>query len=276
MNGSGPLWRVVAASCTGASHVAAGTANQDAYATVTRGGLSAVAVADGHGHPMHFRSERGAWLAAELALHLIATVAEESDSAGTLQHRLRDDFTPLLVTEWRRRVVRHATSAPFSAREQEHLVGDGEEALVRPYGTTLLVLVGSPIAVGFAQLGDGDIVAVLADGEVIRPLPEDPELDGIHTTSLSSVTAARSMRVQALDLASSELAVAFASTDGFGAPQLDGPGWWRQVGQELAGHLRAQGADWISDKLPGWLAEPASTGGDDTTMGLLLNTATSP
>jgi Protein phosphatase 2C len=274
MTSLSPHWRVVAASCTGASHVAAGTANQDAYATATRGSLSAVAVADGHGHPMHFRSGRGARLAVELALRLVATVAEENDPAVTLQHRLRHEFTPLLVTEWRRSVMRHVALVPFSAIEQPHLVGDDEEAMVRPYGTTLLVLVGSPVAVGFAQLGDGDIVAVVADGEVIRPLPEDPQLDGIHTTSLSSVTAARSMRVQALDLASSELAVAFAATDGFGAPQLDGAGWWRQVGQELAGHLRMQGVDWISEKLPVWLAEPANTGGDDTTMGLLLNTET--
>jgi hypothetical protein len=129
---------------------------------------------------------------------------------------------------------------------------------------------------GIAQIGDGDAVAVFVDGGVVRPLPEDPVLDGIHTTSMSQADAVGSMRVSVIDLDARPLALALAVTDGFAAPQVDGVGWWRQVGDQLATHLREHGSGWIRDRLPGWLEEPARTGGDDTTMGILLNDSLEP
>lgn len=266
-------WRAVAASCTGAVHEAAGTANQDAYAVLTVGDVTAVAVADGHGDRAHFRSRHGARLAVDLAVDLIAAAAGRSDDAQSLRTSLKDEVTPQLLRDWRRRVLDHAATFPFSQDANEGLVGAGEDAVVRTYGTTLISIVGTPRIVGFAQIGDGDAVAVFADGDVTRPLPDDPKLDGIHTTSLSQADAADSMRVTVLDLGERQLRLALVVTDGFAAPQLDGVGWWRQVGEELGTHLLERGADWICDKLPGWLEEPARTGGDDTTMGVLLHQA---
>lgn len=268
-----PVWTAAAASCTGAAHEAAGTANQDAYATLTVGDVTAVAVADGHGDPAHFRSRHGARLAVDLAVTLMSDSASRSPGARALRVSLDDQVVPELLREWRRRVLDHAVTLPFSEDAIEGSVGSGDDAVVRTYGTTLVAIVGTPSAVGFAQLGDGDAVAVFADGEVARPLPEDPKLDGIHTTSLSQSDAAASVRVTVLDLGVRELRLALAVTDGFAAPQLDGVGWWRQVGEELGAHLVERGSNWICDKLPGWLEEPARTGGDDTTMGLLLGHA---
>ncbi len=268
-------WKAIAASCTGASHEAAGTANQDAYATLAVGNVTAVAVADGHGHRSHFRSRHGARLAVDLAVGLMAEAARLADGPQALHEQLHERVKPQLLRDWRREVLDHADSVPFSDDANEKLVGSGDEAVLRTYGTTLIALVGTPIAMGFAQIGDGDAVAVFADGEVIRPLPEDPKLDGIHTTSLSQADAGDSLRISVLDLSGRHLMLGLAVTDGFAAPQLDGVGWWRQVGDELAVHLQERGSGWICEKLPGWLAEPAQTGGDDTTMGLLLNHADS-
>jgi Protein phosphatase 2C len=271
-----PVWKAVAASRTGATHIAAAAANQDAYATLRVGDVTAVAVADGHGHPSHFRSAQGARLAVDLAVALTVDAATAADSPQALQERLLEDVTRQLLHDWRQRVLEHAESVPFSADGTDTLIGSGEDAILRTYGTTLIALVGTPAAVGFAQIGDGDAVAVLADGDVIRPLPQDPKLDGIHTTSLSQRHAADSMRIAVIDTHERQLLVAFATTDGFSAPQLDGLGWWRQVGGELATHLQTRGSGWIAEKLAGWLAEPAETGGDDTTMGMLLNLSHEP
>ena len=55
-------WTVLASSARGAAHGATGLPNQDACAWVVAGDAAAVvvAVADGHGHPRHFRAGRGA------------------------------------------------------------------------------------------------------------------------------------------------------------------------------------------------------------------------
>lgn len=267
-----PVWTAAAASCTGAAHEAAGNANQDAYATLTVGDVTAVAVADGHGDRAHFRSRHGARLAVDLAVHLATESAGRNPGAQALRASLDDQIVPELLREWRHRVLAHAATFPFSLDAREEPDGpSGDDAVVRTYGTTLIVMVGTPSAVAFAQLGDGDAIAVFADGEVVRPLPDDLRLDGIHTTSLSQTDAAASVRSTVLDLGAREVRLALAVTDGFGAPQLDGVGWWRQVGEELSVHLAERGSGWICDKLPGWLEEPARTGGDDTTMGILLS-----
>jgi hypothetical protein len=269
-------WTAAAASRTGAAHDAAGTPNQDACATITVGDVTVVAIADGHGDRAHFRSREGARIAVDLAVDVVSESARRTPEAEALHESLVDRVVPELVREWRLRVLNHATTSPFLGQSADGMVALSDDAVMRAYGTTLIVIVGTPQAVGFAQLGDGDAVAVFVDGEVARPLPNDPQLDGIHTTSLSQSDAAASVRVRVLDLQARALLLAFAVTDGFAAPQLDGTGWWRQVGEELSEHLVQRGPNWIRDKLPAWLEEPASAGGDDTTMGLLLSHQTRP
>jgi hypothetical protein len=269
-------WQVVAATCTGAAHQAARSPNQDAYATLVAGDVAALAVADGHGDSAHFRSRHGSRLAVDLAVTLIVEDARLHERPPVLQESLQQNVKPRLLGDWRRQVLEHARAHPFSDEEREKVVGSGDDAVMRAYGTTLIAIVATPVAMGFAQIGDGDAIAVFADGGVIRPLPEDPKLDGIHTTSLSQPDAAASLRVTVLDLGERQVSLALAVTDGFAAPQVDGVGWWRQVGDELSAHLQEQGSAWIGDKLPGWLEEPAQTGGDDTTMGLVHNHAAGP
>jgi Protein phosphatase 2C len=270
------VWSAVAASCTGASHQTAGSANQDAYATLTVDGVTVVAVADGHGDPSHFRSRHGARMAVDVAVELTSRAALGAAGPQDLHASLERQVMPQVVIDWRRNVLDHVRSDPIVEDGKEKRVGSGDQALVRAYGTTLIALVATPTALGIAQIGDGDAVAAFVDGGVIRPLPDDPALDGIHTSSLSQVDAVDSMRVSVLDLDARSLALALAVTDGFAAPQVDGVGWWRQVGDQLATHLREHGSRWIREKLPGWLEEPARTGGDDTTMAILLNAALEP
>ena len=271
--GSSYVWQALAASCRGASHEVAGTDNQDACTTLTVGDVTAVAVADGHGDAAHFRSRDGSRIAVDLAVQLMSEAARRVGDPTELSSCLQNEVTQQLVDDWRRRVLDHATAVPISPDMDGRLDGGGDRTVLRAYGTTLVALVATPATLGLLQIGDGDAIAVFDDGAVVRPLPDDPMLDGIHTTSMSQTNAATHMRATVLDLTQRQLRLALAATDGFAASQVDGAGWWRQVGEELAGHLREHGAAYIGQKLPGWLEEPAGTGGDDTTMGVLLNTA---
>jgi hypothetical protein len=121
-----------------------------------------------------------------------------------------------------------------------------------------------------AQIGDGDAVVVSTTGRAFLPLPDDPELDGQRTTSLCQPDPLRSLRCAGLD-ASKDVALGFLCTDGFSSPQLDRHGWWQPVGTELLEHLRENGVEWVTAKLPGWLTEPALLGGDDTTLAVLAH-----
>lgn len=71
-------------------------------------------------------------------------------------------------------------------------------------------------------------------------------------------------------LPATDVRVAYVCTDGFGKPQLDEQ-WWRQVGTELDQRAAQHGPGWLAERLPGWLEEPATVGGDDTTMAVLVS-----
>src|SRR5450432_2105973 len=60
-------WLALTATERGAAHVAAGLPNQDAAVAYPTACGAVAAVADGHGHRRHFRSDRGSRLAVAVA-----------------------------------------------------------------------------------------------------------------------------------------------------------------------------------------------------------------
>ena len=133
-----------------------------------------------------------------------------------------------------------------------------------------MAVVGDALA--FFQIGDGDTVVVDGSGNASRPLPEDPDLDGVSTASLCQPNPLQSLRAAALDVRQSDVVLAFQCTDGFGSSRVDAEGWWRQTGEELVRFSRERGFDWVAGRVPGWLEEPAAVGGDDTTLALMGRT----
>lgn len=263
---TGP-WRAFAATQTGSSHRLNDLPNQDASLAAAEPGLALAVVADGHGHRTHFRSGDGSRMAVEVVAALLADA--RGLDADELDDLLVERVRHTLVADWRARVLEHAAAHPFSSDGLALVGGDAPEQVLLAYGTTLVTAVSTGRALGLLQIGDGDAVVSFADGEVVQPLPEDPLLSGHRTTSLCQPDALASLRTAVLDLARRPVALCFVSTDGFGSPRVDTQGWWVQVGQELAGHVAARGADWVAQKLPAWLQEPAETGGDDTTVAVL-------
>jgi hypothetical protein len=265
-------WHGVTATERGAAHRAAGIPNQDAVAVLAleQGGM-VVAVADGHGHRRHFRSDRGARLAVSIACqaaHDLAGRPGGLPGPGEAAEGLRRVLVAEIVTRWRGAVRRDVAAEPFTGAE-EAVRRDDDEAI--PYGTTLLVAIGAGQWLLLAQIGDGDIVCIRPDGTALLAVPGDPLLDGHRTTSLCSPSAADSFRVAAVDLAGTPVLGALLATDGYGNAQVARV-WESVVSAELAGLIAAPPPSGLAGRLPVWAAQCASVDGsaDDTTLALLL------
>lgn len=263
-------WHVAAASQVGSVHVRDHRPCQDAAAVWTDGARAVVAVADGHGHRDHFRSDVGAELAVDAALevlrgHLDATDA--ADAAGGAGAVDAGRLAAEIVARWRERVGAHAAAHPWPAGDS----APGSDGL-RPYGTTLVAVavVGGVVVV--LQVGDGDVVVVDGTGRAHRPLPDDPALDGVRTHSLCQPDPLSGLRSAVLAVGGPGepgIALVYLCTDGFGVARVE-TDWWRTTGEQLHELTRRHGVDWVAERLPGWLEEPARVGGDDTTLALLV------
>jgi hypothetical protein len=264
-------WVAASASQIGSVHVRDGTPTQDAHRIWTGDGGAVIAVADGHGHSAHFRSAVGAELAAAMALKTLSRALPDLVDPTHAESRLRDSIGPDLVEQWTDRALKHVEEKPFDQSEQQRLLGTSDLDLLRAYGSTVIAMVATADTLGVIQLGDGDAVVAFGDGDIVRPLPEDPDLDGARTTSLCQPNPLRSLRVRALDLRERPVLLAFIATDGFGAPRIDQSGWWMQTATELVDLGAKHGFGYVADKLPDWLDEPATYGGDDTTLALLCD-----
>lgn len=252
-------WRPIKATTIGSVHIRDGLPLQDAVLTWADGDRAVIAVADGHGHHAHFRSDTGAALAVVGAVEGMRRVLGDLDEVETAADVVRAAFADI-VEAWRDGVRQHAAAHPFERAEDD---------LLRPYGTTLLVTAIAGDVLVVAQIGDGDAVLVDSRGEVFRPIPDDPFHDGVHTSSLCQADPMSALHVAAFDTRVEDIVLGFLCTDGFGKARADRR-WWEQTGRQLAEHARTHGADWIDEQLPGWLQDPARIGGDDTTMALLV------
>ncbi len=261
-------WQAVTATERGAAHRAAGLPNQDAVEVRPFGGGMVAAVADGHGHSRHFRSARGARLAVSIACEAAGELAGRPDGLPADPEELRRLLVPEIVTQWRDAVHRDVAAEPFTAAEEA--VRRGDDATI-PYGSTLLVAIGTGERLLLAQIGDGDIVCIRPDGTALLAVPGDPLLDGRHTTSLCSHGAGDSFRVAAVDLAGTAVLGALLATDGYGNAQV-AQVWESVVSAELAGPIATRPLSWMASQLQAQAGQCASVDGsaDDTTLALLL------
>ncbi|MDN5743944.1 MAG: protein phosphatase 2C domain-containing protein [Nocardioidaceae bacterium] len=278
-----PRWATLSGSAIGSAHVRDQLPLQDAVLTWSDpdSARAVIAVADGHGHHLHFRSDTGAALAVVSAVEglrrALPAIAElgTPDRTQDRTDRARqakaivEDAAAAILEDWVRKVGHHLNAHPYTAAEDDN--GASADPL-RAYGSTLIAAAAVEDLLFFVQVGDGDAVVVGEDGVASRPLPEDPDHDGIHTSSLCQARPLDALRVACLDSSQEPVGLVFLCTDGFGRSRVDAQGWWRQTGEQLLDFSRTRGLTWVRDQLDDWLAEPALIGGDDTTMALLVRT----
>ena len=182
-------WSVLAANAVGASHQATGRPGQDAFdfgpSDHTTDPPLAVAVADGHGHRIHFRSKEGSRFAVEVACDTALHEAEALGACRSVEdvrsHTL-NVVLPRVVEAWRDACDRDLQGRPVTLEELE-AVGFPEEeragALdendpLLAYGSTLMFAGLAGPWLLLAHIGDGDIFIVEADGTAAIPVPAIP------------------------------------------------------------------------------------------------------
>ena len=141
------MWHVVAASVLGTSHRQSGTVCQDFHLYYRVGDLLVAAVADGAGSASH--ADIGASLAASAALPRIG------DSKTSL--------SPVSVSSARSLVLQGFAAARASLEDEARERG----IALRDLATTLLVVLATPDSAIAGQVGDGAIVGLTTNDELI-------------------------------------------------------------------------------------------------------------
>jgi Protein phosphatase 2C len=274
-NGSGP-WQVFTASAVGAYHIRAGNRTEDAVATARfgpgePGSFAALAVADGHGHSRHFRSDRGSAMAVAEAISAAVSWAQSLPDRSAITNAATRQLVADIIARWRASVAADLAADPIGP-EQASSVSPEDPAEI-PYGSTLLltVLLGN-VAV-LAQIGDGDMVLIGPDGQYVAPVPGDSRLDGRQTTSLCQPDAHGAFRVAVADLTATPAFAIFAATDGYGNAQAE-EDWQAVFAADLVRLAIKHGAGWLGGQLDAWTEVCASAegSGDDSTAALAINT----
>ena len=184
------LWQVLGASVRGASHERADLPNQDAIDWRPPSGTGRwvlLAVADGHGSAKSFRSEVGSRLAVETALAAMQELVDGQTDPPDLSacKRAVDEDVPVAIERrWKAAVAAHLEENPLLVKEVARVEESQgpvarqavEQDPVQAYGTTLITVLLHESFLACLQLGDGDVLIVAADGEVVRPLQDDPRL----------------------------------------------------------------------------------------------------
>lgn len=278
-------WRVVGQSVQGASHVRAGTPNQDAIQWFPDSGVGPpliLSVSDGHGSPRNFRSDVGARFAVEemtnLMRELLSAGPPDPARLTTIKRTAEERLPGEITRRWREAVARHLKDHPITPEELETLEKRRDPKARRiierdphiAYGATLLSVLITSGFVLYLQLGDGDILTVAENGEVTRPMPHDPRLMANETTSLCMADAWREVRISFQALYGPHPALILLSSDGY-ANSFVNDAAFIKVGTDILDILRTDGLGVVEQSLETWLTDASKAGsGDDITLGLVF------
>jgi len=275
-------WRVTGASRRGGSHVRSGLPNQDAfeYWASADGNTAVMAVADGHGSALCFRSEAGSHVAVTTAVELLrkfATTIRSGQSVCAIADRARALLAEELTQSWRAAVAGDLAAKPFTPAEWASLAAlegwKGQQVVQRhpelAYGSTILAVVATTTYVLCMQLGDGDILFVDCEGDTRRALPKDRQLMPRQTASLWRRDAAAKFRVHVQDGSNDLPVLVFAATDGY-AESCKSEHELMEVGQHYLAVVRNAGLNGLEHQLKSFLDQASGTGtADDTTIGFI-------
>jgi len=278
-------WQIIGETVPGASHIRAGIPNQDSILQMRESDRTlplVVSIADGHGSPKCFRSDKGSRFAVKKAAQIVGEFLDarcgnfdtaEIEAAG------KDYLSRELVKKWRKTVEYHLKNNPFTEDEFKTLEEKSgvkarqliEENPLLAYGTTSLTVAMEEDFVLYLQLGDGDILNISANGEVTKPLPEDARLLANETTSMCLPKAENDFRFLTQKISAKDSpAMILLSTDGYLNSFSSEAGFF-QAATDIQDMLRAEnGFDAVSENLKGWLEEATQMGsGDDCTVGII-------
>ena len=261
MTGAASSWQVCGASCRGRMHIRTGRPNEDAFAFQPEAGAASrivASVSDGHGSAPHFRSGKGAEIAAQTISDILAWNIDSPD-----EDELDDGLAGQIIAHWRESIFADAEAHPFSKEEEQLCRG----LVPIAYGSTLIGFVANGQLCHMLQIGDGDLLLGFADGRIERPLRADEGLHGEETYSLCQDDAEQHFRVASLwrEVDGRWPDFAMLATDGVSKSFADDAAFY-----DAAAQLRSLAfEDWdaLTGELAEWLDRVSQHGsGDDSTM----------
>ncbi len=279
-------WRIIGETVPGASHLRAGIPNQDSILQMRESDRTlplVVAIADGHGRPKCFRSDKGSRFVVKKSAQIVSAFLDErrgNFDLAEIESKGKDYFPQEIVKEWRKAVEIHLKNNPFTEEELKRLEEKSgansikliEENPLLAYGTTSLTVAIEEDFILYLQLGDGDILNISASGEVTKPLLEDARLLANETTSMCLPKAEKDFRFFVHKISHEQSpAMVLLSTDGYLNSFASEAGFF-QAGTDILAMLGAEnGFETVSENLKAWLEEATQMGsGDDSTVAIVF------
>lgn len=309
-------WVVFGSSVQGENHKNSNRPNQDAIKWFPDSGIEVggensmviLAIADGHGAPVHFRSKKGADIAVSVALTTIREFLQQEirlENISSIKRLAESKLPQIISRNWQERVKEDIHENSFDKDELEKLAITAncrvdEDMETIPYGTTLLIVAIKDFFVLIIQIGDGDILAVSSDGGVSRPIERDKRFISNETTSLCMTNSWDEISVvlRVFNKPESIPSLFLVSTDGYynSFYGKDGNGNGNRDGDEdgngnrdgdgdrneneframARGYLKMVNKDGgyqkVKNELKDILTQTSKEGsGDDITLGIILN-----
>jgi serine/threonine protein phosphatase PrpC len=211
-------YKSFAVTVLGGSHVKSGTVCQDASCFFDNGdgkdkddkkvSVSIAVVADGHGDPSCFRSDKGSTFAVACARSGIWNFVKEQESLfkesflkksdppshRELEKLIREKLIKQTVASWNMQVMEDYQKNPFTPEElkgagdkyRERYSPDykGGKHMNHAYGTSLIAVAITPWYWFAYHVGDGRFTVLNEDSSGAQPVPWDPKCFLNVTTSL--------------------------------------------------------------------------------------------
>lgn len=174
----------------GYSHLTSGLPRQDNSYSVSCDEYAIAVIADGHGSPQYFRSDRGSAFAVEVCSNLLINLITRKKDARKNASNLKS----FIKRDWDKMIQRDFDSDPFTQTELDYLaskINSEDEPkrkskmiqyfdsfqsgtkVQKAYGSTLIAVASCDDYMVGVHIGDGTCVAFYEDGTYDQPIPSD-------------------------------------------------------------------------------------------------------
>ncbi len=267
-------WNFTGSTRRGRSHFRNSLPNQDAIAhhVSVDGRTAIVAVADGHGSEVHFRSDVGSKLAVGAAVRVLERFAgRDAADPGVLANEL--------VGCWRESVQTHWNAHPLTADDDRRLVagtGWSGRAAVRDhptlaYGSTVVAVAATPGRIVCLQIGDGQVLLVDADGRTRPGVGPDRRMRRGRTASLGHADPESFVRIGAHPRHRGHPVLVLAATDGH-CESYPKESDFVESGKAWLDAARTEDPEGFAGRVDRFLDEAHHRGSpDDITLGFLVD-----
>ena len=200
-------YRSFSCKTQGAKHIKENLVCQDAALNFDDEKMSVAIVADGHGSPQYFRSDRGSRFAAEVALEGIKGFVAQTTPDTFVSNKGEEMLNRLaknIIAAWYGKVDEDEKQYPLKDDEKvnvlenkykdKYLNDPEHQHLYHAYGTTLIAVAMTDYCWFGLHIGDGKCIALFDDGSWEQPIPWDDKCFLCVTTSLCDDNAFEQIR----------------------------------------------------------------------------------